>query len=150
MRWMRARVWRLYGRSMGDLSAEPSSYVGAQWCEDTSWEMSWLHVRSCNTAWCKRTCVSVSKPLAAVPSVCSCHAVNFNLQRYSTCKAWWPCSSTEQISSFAAWRGAGRHPGELQRVEGTQARSWGDWRVGGTVSRKNYSNFDKLAERNME
>ena len=59
--------------------------------------------------------VCLQAPGCSSLRVCSCHAVNFNRQRYSTCKAWWPCSSTEQISSFAAWRGAAQHPGSSTR-----------------------------------
>ena len=146
---MRARVWHFYGRSMGNLSAEPSSYVGAEWCEDACWDMSWLHVRSCNTAWCKRTHVSVSKPLAASPSMCSCYAAIYNLQRYSTCKAWWPCSSTELISSFAAWRGAGQHQGSSARKK--VLRQWAGVTKGlPAPSPGRTSNFDQLPGRNME
>ena len=59
--------------------------------------------------------VCLQAPGCSSLRVCSCHAVNFNRQRYSTCKAWWPCSSTEQISSFAAWRGAAQHTGSSTR-----------------------------------
>ena len=93
--------------------------------------------------------VCLQAPGCSSLRVCSCHAVNFNRQRYSTCKAWWPCSSTEQISSFAAWQGAAQHPGSStrRRYSGKEL----EWlKVMPAPSAGRTSNFDKLAGRNME
>ena len=96
--------------------------------------------------------VCLQAPGCSSLRVCSCHAVNFNRQRYSTCKAWWPCSSMLLNGTNFIFRCMARCSSTHRIFNASKVLRQGSGVTKGLLapSAGRTSNFDKLAGRNME
>ena len=118
--FLRQKTWETYLQNPQVMLAPSGAKMHVETCHGC---MSVLATRHGAKG---RTCLSPSPWLRFPPCAAATLGIIICKGIHSTCKAWRPCSSTEPISSFAAWRGAGQHQGSSTRKTGTQAMSWAD------------------------